>query len=230
MDFANPFPYISSAYGLFQTIKADVELNKLSKETVPTYSLTPESKAMVDLGNIGYTPQESAVFHDNVNKNTNLAYRTAIEKAGNSFSGAVNALNVSKALSAENTFSKADADLNRSQKRTAAMITQGISDKNTGIALNDFNARQRAWGMSKQAGINNMFMGLATSSGLFKKSDGTNGVDDGNVVAAAALINGANKSSGLDFSTPSTDGGGIGIMGGTPKNSWGGYGNFYNPR
>lgn len=221
----NPLPFITSAYGLFQTIKADVELNKLSKEEVPTYSLTPESQSLVDLGKIGYTPQEAAVFRDNVSKNTKLAYRTAIEKAGNSFSGAVNALNVSKALGAENAFAKADADLNRSQKRTAAAITQGVSDKNTSVSLNDFNARQRAWGMSKQAGINNLFMGLASSSGLFKKADGTTGVDDSNVVSAAGLLSGMNQ--GLDFSTPSKNGGSIGIMGGTPKNAWGGYGNIY---
>lgn len=153
------------AYGAYQTLKADSELKKLSNEQIPEFKLTPSSQALVDMGKYGYTPQETAVFYSNLSQNENAAYRQTIEKTGSNFGGAAFAAINTKKFGAISQFISNDAALKRANMKTAAGIEQGISNKNTEVSLKDLWARQQGWGQSKQAGINNMFMGMAVMGG-----------------------------------------------------------------
>ncbi len=74
----SPFPYITAGYGLYQTINADAELKKLENEPIPEYKATAQSRALIDMGEYGYSPKEIAAFHDQLNQSENAAYRQTL--------------------------------------------------------------------------------------------------------------------------------------------------------
>jgi hypothetical protein len=158
------FPLLEAGYGIYQDIAAQPHINALNNEKLPLESATPATQQLIDMGQYGYTPQETAAFFGNLAKNSNAAYQSTINRTGNSFSGAALAAINSQKLGAMATFTSNDAQLQRSNLKTASNLEQGIANANVRTQQQDLLRRQQAWGGAAKQGIQNAFTGGAQIS------------------------------------------------------------------
>lgn len=156
-------PYASAGLGLLEAGIGLHGLNQLQKQAMPQYLASTQLNAAharaQKMAEMGFTPQETAAFHNNLATSNNTAFANATQASGGQLSGAINAGLQSQNIGALNQFAGQDAALKRENMRHAdsfASQFQNIQDENTRTALQQRMMREQALGGAVNSGLTNL--------------------------------------------------------------------------
>lgn len=167
---------VQGLMGLYQKQKADQELKALHSQKVPSFGETPEMRASRTRANEmakgGFTPQENAVFQQNLARANNASYNRAMNIAPNQ-SSAINAgINYAN-LGALNQHAGQDAALHRQNilySDKFSQTLQTLSNMNIEKQLQQRLLAEQALGKASQSGLMNI--GSAASYAALGASQG----------------------------------------------------------
>jgi len=166
----NPMAATSSAMNPLQTVLGAVQLvggvmgnKQLQKEAYPSFKpITQLQQAKIrsgQLAQMGYTPEQTAVFKQDLARIGNEDYRNAISLSGGSLSRALNARRNTMRFGALNQFAQGDAAQRLSNIRYDDSITgqlQNLANMETQNRLQRRISLEQAYGGAIKAGTENI--------------------------------------------------------------------------
>jgi hypothetical protein len=166
----NPMGATSSAMNPLQTVLGGIQvvggvigLKQLQKEAYPSFKpITQLQQAKVrsgQLAQMGYTPEQTAVFRQDLARIGNEDYRNAISLSGGSLSRALNARRNTMRFGALNQFAQGDAAQRLSNIRYDDSVTgqlQNLANMETQNRLQRRISLEQAYGGAIKAGTENL--------------------------------------------------------------------------
>lgn len=167
----NPLGAVSSsAMNPMQTLLGGIQvaggvmgMKKLQKEAFPSFKPTTDlQRAKIRSGqfaNMGYTPEQSANFQQDLARIGNEDYQNAISMSGGSLSRALNARRTTMRLNALNQFAQGDAAQRMANIRYDDSITgqmQSLANMETQARLQRRIMLEQAYGGAIKAGTENI--------------------------------------------------------------------------
>jgi hypothetical protein len=166
----NPMGAVSSAMNPLQTVLGGIQvvggvigLKQLQKEAYPSFKpITQLQQAKVRSGQfaqMGYTPEQTAVFKQDLARIGNEDYRNAISLSGGSLSRALNARRNTMRFGALNQFAQGDAAQRLSNIRYDDSVTgqlQNLANMETQNRLQRRISLEQAYGGAIKAGTENI--------------------------------------------------------------------------
>lgn len=160
----------SSAMNPMQTLLGGIQvaggvmgMKQLQKEAFPSFKPTTDlQKAKIRSGqfaNMGYTPEQSANFRQDLARIGNEDYQNAISMSGGSLSRALNARRTTMRMNALNQFAQGDAAQRMANIRYDDSITgqmQSLANMETQARLQRRIMLEQAYGGAIKAGTENI--------------------------------------------------------------------------
>lgn len=154
---------LQSVLGAVQIIGGVEGMKKLQKEAYPSFKPTTDlQKAKIrsaQFANMGYTPEQTAVFKQDLARIGNEDYQNAISLSGGSLSRALNARRGIMRLNALNQFAQGDASQRMANIRYDDSITsqmQNLANMETQARLQRRIMLEQAYGGAIKTGTENI--------------------------------------------------------------------------
>ena len=173
------------AYGLYSANKV---AHKPIPENVATQQLIDANNRAKEAAGYGYTPEQVNAFHQDVSRSNNVAYRLALNRAGQGLAGAAMAAESFNNTGQFNKFWAQNAQMQEQKQRYADGFYQPfqrIADQNVARSYDIYGREQSAAGELVHSGISNALWLLASAENN-KKTNPTFDVGTGKSAATGA--------------------------------------------